>query len=175
MGYTSDEFKTLSIERLVSVEEWKESKRCYVDTLKGFRRSFEVMVTHKDESQVALNILTIPVYVDNAIEGVYGIAKDITEQKNALAKVNYMAYHDELTGLPNRRSFKQKADILIQQHSEEMSALLLMDIDRFKSINDTLGHTQGDLFIKEIAKRFTAWLQPGEILAKIGEIGRAHV
>lgn len=168
LGYTSDEIKTMSIERLVSVEDWKESKRCYMDTLKGFRRSFEVMVTHKDEGQVALNILTVPVYVDNAIEGVYGIAKDITEQKNALAKVNYMAYHDELTGLPNRRSFKKKADLLIQQHSEEMSALLLMDIDRFKSINDTLGHAQGDLFIKEIAKRFTDCLQPGEILAKIG-------
>lgn len=168
LGYTPEEIQRLSIESLVSEEEWQESKNYYMDTLKGTLRSYEIMAIHKNKSKVTFNVLTVPVYVDNEIEGVYGIAKDITEQKAALAKVNYMAYHDELTGLPNRRSFKEKANIFIEQNVEGMSALLLMDIDRFKTINDTLGHGQGDWFIKEIAKRFDDCLEPGELLARIG-------
>lgn len=168
LGYTPEDIQKLSLESLVSEEVWKECKNYCIDTLRGTLRSFEIEVRHKDDSKVALSILTIPVYVDNEIIGINGIGKDITEQKAALDKVNYMAYYDELTGLPNRRAFKEKANILIQQQGEEMAALLLMDIDRFKTINDTLGHGQGNLFIKEIAKRFTECLEPGEILARIG-------
>ena len=168
LGYTPEDIRKLSLESLVSEEVWKECKNYCIDTLRGALRSFEIEASHKNNSKVALNILTIPVYVDNEIKGINAIAKDITEQKLALAKVNYLAYYDELTGLPNRRAFKEKANSLLQNHGDEMAALLLMDIDRFKTINDTLGHGQGDLFIKEIAKRFTECLEPGEILARVG-------
>ncbi|MGE7603100.1 bifunctional diguanylate cyclase/phosphodiesterase [Peribacillus sp. NPDC097675] len=168
LGYTFEDIQKLELESLVSEEVWKECKNYCIDTLRGTLRSFEIEALHKNNTKVALNILTIPVYVDHEIIGINGIAKDITEQKAALAKVNYMAYYDELTGLPNRRAFKEKANILIQQNGEEMAALLLMDINRFKTINDTLGHGQGDLFIKEIAKRFNECLEPGGFLARIG-------
>ena len=169
LGYTEAEMKLISFDSLLSRDEWKESLHYYWDTLKGSHRSFEVTVLHKNRSRVNLQITTVPVYVDNEVEGVYGIAKDVTKQKKYLEKINYMAYHDELTGLPNRRGLKKQTVPYLKGENPLKAAVFLIDINRFKSINDILGHTYGDLLLVEISNRFRSLLKEGDILGKIGD------
>ncbi|MHA6259285.1 putative bifunctional diguanylate cyclase/phosphodiesterase [Sporosarcina sp. CAU 1771] len=76
----------------------------------------------------------------------------LTEQKK---KIRYLAYHDELTELPNRRLFNEDLELKIEEakHNDEILAIIFMDLDRFKNINDTLGHNIGDLLLFEISKK----------------------
>lgn len=84
------------------------------------------------------------------------IRTDVTMQKNIM-KIKHMAYHDELTGLPNRRMLntRLKAAVVQAAQSNSKMALLYIDIDRFKLINDGFGHSMGDLFLIEVAKRLS--------------------
>lgn len=85
------------------------------------------------------------------------IRVDITEQRN-INKIKHLAYHDELTGLPNRRMLNMVLPEKIAQAQQENKklALVFMDIDRFKNINDSFGHSLGDLFLSEVAKRLSS-------------------
>lgn len=99
-----------------------------------------------------------------------GILTDITEHKELLEKVEYLANHDYLTGLPNRRMLKEEMELLIQNYEEtnQNFAVLYIDLDRFKYINDTLGHPVGDNVLKIIADRLTVYQQEGHFVARVG-------
>ncbi|HEY8803563.1 MAG TPA: bifunctional diguanylate cyclase/phosphodiesterase, partial [Clostridium sp.] len=85
--------------------------------------------------------------------GAFGQFRDITERYLAEEKYNFLAYHDELTGLPNRRSFKEILNKYIDNytHTSEDMALIFLDLDKFKMVNDTFGHSKGDLLLNEVA------------------------
>jgi len=88
---------------------------------------------------------------------VLAIVRDITERKAAEAKIYNLAYYDELTDLPNRELFIQSLEqtIAVAKRDEQKFALLFVDLDRFKRINDTLGHTIGDELLKDVANRLS--------------------
>ncbi|HHP3706382.1 TPA: diguanylate cyclase domain-containing protein, partial [Shigella sonnei] len=83
------------------------------------------------------------------------VMRNITERKQFQYEITHMAYHDALTGLPNRRKFIQQLHHLIEQSNKKASnfAAMAIDIDRFKNINDSLGHSYGDYFLVEMANR----------------------
>jgi diguanylate cyclase (GGDEF)-like protein len=108
---------------------------------------------------------------------VQGICRDITERKQAeldlrrLSELNrHQALHDHLTGLPNRGSFGQQVEHAIGVADKDGSqlAVLLMDLDRFKEINDTLGHRYGDLLLVELARRLESVLRRSDTVARLG-------
>lgn len=82
-------------------------------------------------------------------------------------KINYLAYHDELTGLPNRRLFDIQASNALSKNKENL-AFLFIDLDRFKVINDTLGHNIGDLLLKEVAQRISSCIRQNDTAARQG-------
>jgi diguanylate cyclase (GGDEF)-like protein/PAS domain S-box-containing protein len=96
-----------------------------------------------------------------------GIILDITERKNSDEKIKYLAFHDDLTGLPNRKLFQEHLDTTIKNaKSEENHIILFIDLDQFKMVNDTLGHSIGDLLLKEVGKRISSCIRIQDIVAR---------
>ncbi len=107
---------------------------------------------------------------NDAIIGVHGVAVDITERKQAAEKIEHLAYHDQLTCLPNRL-------LLMDRLSQELvssarigrgGALLFIDLDNFKSLNDTLGHEVGDVLLQQVAQRLEFCMREGDTVARLG-------
>jgi diguanylate cyclase (GGDEF)-like protein/PAS domain S-box-containing protein len=107
---------------------------------------------------------------DGQIIGVLTSAVDITARKFAEEHRAHLALHDMLTGLPNRALLGEKMRLTIEdcQAHGKMAALLLLDLDRFKVINDTRGHQAGDMLLRQVAERLTAMLGPDDVASRIG-------
>ncbi len=100
-----------------------------------------------------------------------GSLSDITDRKNTEAMLVHEALHDALTGLPNRNLFLDRLDLALKQHRRDQRrkfAVLFLDLDRFKSINDSLGHAAGDELLIELGKRLSMFLRPGDSVARLG-------
>jgi diguanylate cyclase (GGDEF)-like protein len=102
--------------------------------------------------------------------GTYGIARDVTGQRMAEEAIVHQAYHDALTNLPNRTLFKDRLGLALIQAKRKRSELAVMfiDLDRFKLVNDTLGHVKGDELLQQVADRLKACLRKGDTLARQG-------
>ena len=102
--------------------------------------------------------------------GAVVLLEDITERRNAEARISHLARFDELTGLPNRVNFRDEIERLlaVPHTAEQLSALLFVDLDQFKQVNDTLGHPCGDQLLCAVADRLRAMLRPEDFVARFG-------
>ncbi len=98
------------------------------------------------------------------------VLHDITDRKEAEAAVEHMAYHDPLTGLPNRQMYRERLNEALARakRNRQLVAVLFLDLDRFKIINDTLGHTVGDQCLKEAGKRLLRCVRDTDMVARLG-------
>jgi diguanylate cyclase (GGDEF)-like protein len=102
--------------------------------------------------------------------GAVVLLEDITERKIAEARISHLARYDELTALPNRVNFRDEIERLlaVSHNAERLSALLFVDLDQFKQVNDTLGHPCGDQLLCAVADRLRAMLRPEDFVARFG-------
>ena len=109
---------------------------------------------------------------DGNITHFISMAKDVTQQKILEEKIHRLAYYDDLTGLPNRVFHKElmARTIEIAKRNKQLFALLYMDLDNFKRINDTLGHNVGDFLLKSVAKKLSAFLRRCDYVARCQEV-----
>jgi diguanylate cyclase (GGDEF)-like protein/PAS domain S-box-containing protein len=104
------------------------------------------------------------------VAGVIGLMRDVTERKNAEQQIEYQAYHDALTGLANRKLFQEHLGLAIALAGRRSGtvAVLFLDLDNFKVINDTLGHTTGDALLRLIGRRLKSCVREGDTVARVG-------
>ncbi|MCK9394387.1 MAG: PAS domain S-box protein [Methylobacter sp.] len=107
---------------------------------------------------------------DGVVSHYVGIHTDITERKTAEEQIKQLAFYDPLTRLPNRRLLQErlKHGINMERREGKQLALLMLDLDRFKSINDSLGHLAGDELLQQVAARITARLRDVDMVARLG-------
>jgi diguanylate cyclase (GGDEF)-like protein/PAS domain S-box-containing protein len=171
LGYTLEELHTLTpidLKPAFTPEQFRE-------LLEPLRQgdedllSFETVHKRKDGSlypvEVRLQLSaaeTPPVFV--------AVVTDITERRQAQERLNYLAFYDTLTGLPNRLLLLDRirqATLEAERH-ERLVAIMFLDLDRFKLVNDTLGHEAGDLLLKSVAGRLSGCVRPGDTVARLG-------
>ena len=104
---------------------------------------------------------------DGATARWYGTAEDITVRRRSQAQIEHLAYHDGLTGLPNRVRFRQLVEHKVEA-GDTAFALLCLDLDSFKAVNDTLGHPAGDAMLQEVAARLGSCMGRDDIVARFG-------
>lgn len=111
-----------------------------------------------------------PLFKEGRVKNVLGITFDITERKKDEEKIKYMAYHDMLTNLPNRSFFIKtlKDKIVNAQQNEESFAVIFLDLDRFKNVNDTLGHGAGDQLLELVSERLKQSMHPSITASRFG-------
>ena len=107
---------------------------------------------------------------EGEVRGVFGIARDITLQKQAQEQIWHQANYDPLTELPNRRMFRDclQQEIRRVNRNATMLAILFIDLDHFKDVNDSLGHDQGDLLLVDAARRIQSCVRESDIVARMG-------
>ena len=107
---------------------------------------------------------------DRYIRGIVLNARDVTERVRLEKELTHQALHDDLTGLANRALFRDRLDQSLSRSARtgELLAVLFVDLDGFKQVNDTLGHDAGDQLLEEVAKRFDSAIRPSDTLARLG-------
>ncbi|OGB22166.1 MAG: hypothetical protein A3I66_17470 [Burkholderiales bacterium RIFCSPLOWO2_02_FULL_57_36] len=155
--------------RDASTEQWMEYQRALAE-----RRPFYNLVLKKADSDGSVRYVSAsgrPI-LDNEgrLKGYRGTGKDITERKLDEERIQYLATHDALTSLPNRVLFGQLLSfaILHARRYGRQLAVMFIDLDRFKVINDTLGHHAGDKLLQQIAMRLTDCLRTSDVVARLG-------
>ncbi|MED2711292.1 bifunctional diguanylate cyclase/phosphodiesterase, partial [Bacillus toyonensis] len=132
--------------------------------------SLQLSSQYKDGFIYFLYVTIVPIMINGQISGSYIMVKDITAQKKQQEEIKYLAFHDAVTKIGNRAYFHKKLRKVIKnaQTINSEFALLYLDLDRFKAINDTLGHSSGDYILEEVAQRFQSCLPSHTYVSRIG-------
>jgi diguanylate cyclase (GGDEF)-like protein/PAS domain S-box-containing protein len=114
--------------------------------------------------------LTANLLTDPSVNGVVLTCRDTTERVRLEAQLTHQAFHDPLTGLANRVLFLDRVDHALSRltRGDQLAAVLFIDLDDFKTVNDALGHTAGDTLLTDVAHRLTIHLRPGDTAARLG-------
>ncbi|WP_051235124.1 sensor domain-containing protein [Marinimicrobium agarilyticum] len=134
-------------------------------------REFEMRCERPGQPPRFLSLSGLPVFDDDGgFLGYRGIGQDITARRQSEERVHFLATHDSLTELPNRFMFHQILDVAVNsaRRHQRVLAVLFIDLDRFKNINDTLGHDAGDQLLQTIGQRFTQNLRASDVVARLG-------
>ena len=139
---------------------------------RGYAREMEVRMRRRDGVELWC-LLSAAKRVDDEVEvrGYQGIIHDITDRKQAEERLRYNALHDPLTGLPNRALFVDRLATALarwRREPEQRCAVLFMDLDRFKVVNDSLGHAVGDALLMRVAGALASCVRSHETVARLG-------
>lgn len=129
-----------------------------------------VEVEYKFNEQTKYLNLTFTPCIWNEKKALFGMGKNTTERRQAEEQIRYLAFHDNLTGLPNRHSFRDHLNKCLtwaKKHGKTVGVLFL-DLDRFKIINDTLGHNTGDRLLQAVANRLKRCVRGSDMVARLG-------
>jgi diguanylate cyclase (GGDEF)-like protein/PAS domain S-box-containing protein len=171
-GYNSEEILNTSLENIFS-KEFSEYAKDILNSHTPFGQAFYVMfeVQTADKEMRWLHFSVTLAEIDNVASGLAS-ACDISEQKNAELNMRHLAYNDQLTKIGNRMMFMDRLshhlDLLKRRDNDHTSCVMLLDLDKFKSINDTHGHLKGDELLVNVASRLNELSRTVDTIARLG-------
>lgn len=173
LGYTADELKTKTWSELTHPDDLEadvsQFNRVMAGEIDGYtmdkrylQKSGHILPTH-----ISVRCLRKP---DGQVDYFVSMVEDITERMQAQQKIEYLAHFDPLTSLPNRTLLTDRVNHLLQLAARTQSslAMLYLDLDRFKNVNDSLGHAVGDLLLQEVARRMKHTLRDEDTVSRMG-------
>ncbi|HEX6512503.1 MAG TPA: diguanylate cyclase, partial [Chloroflexota bacterium] len=152
-------------------DEHLDWERRLTQLMRGHRTLWDVRLLHGEGRELwALNSCSPQLDATGAFKGAISMLMDVTERKQAEEALAHQALHDSLTGLPNRNLLHDRLEQAIfgARREERQLAMLLIDLDRFKEVNDTFGHHYGDLLLKQVGPRLRGVLRESDTVARLG-------
>jgi len=122
----------------------------------------------KDGRQIEVEVTNVPILVGAQCVGVYLIMRDVTQSLQHARNIKHLATHDTLTGLANRALLHERLSHAIGHRQQQLIGVLFLDLNRFKVINDSLGHEKGDLLLQILAQRLRTVMREGDTIARLG-------
>ena len=155
----------------VTKEERIERRRAFDETgVREAQAEREIITPEGEKRLISWSVIALR-DEQGALSGSASIGVDITENRRTAEKLLHDAFHDSLTGLPNRALFMDRLSLRLALQKRRQGALfsvLFLDVDRFKVVNDSLGHVRGDELLVAIGRRLSACLRPGDTVARLG-------
>jgi len=166
MGYTREEMIGHNAMEFVA-PEWQQTAADYMR--EGREDPYEAEVMHKKGHNIAVELVGKTLHLGDETYRL-GVLRDITAHRHAEARIHYLAHHDMLTGLPNRAYLTERlATILaLARRHGTLVAIMFIDLDNFKTVNDSFGHHMGDALLKEVAARIKEVLREADMVSRLG-------
>jgi len=173
LGYTTEQLRAQTSQSLTPSRWHDEESRIVAEQVlpRGYSEVYEKEYLRSDGTLFPVEVRTFLMRDDTGGPiGMWAIVRDITERKLVEARIQHLAHHDALTGLPNRAALNLQLNqaIASAHRSDDHIAVLIIDLDRFKSINDNLGHLVGDRMLIEVAQRLRASVRESDIVTRLG-------
>ncbi|UGB32427.1 bifunctional diguanylate cyclase/phosphodiesterase [Metabacillus sp. B2-18] len=156
-----DEYINVSVFSLFEYSYHLEIQHAFQRSINGESSEGEAVLIQK-QNRLNVHYKTVPIMINETVSGIFFILRDITEKVKHAELIEHLAYHDSLTGLYNRSALKKDLPKVmeISKQNQTPLALMFMDLDRFKMLNDTLGHNNGDQILIEVGKRLLSINSP---------------
>ncbi|HUH06575.1 MAG TPA: EAL domain-containing protein [Egibacteraceae bacterium] len=172
LGYSSRDRAGSNAFEYVHPGDRERAQRLFAETVRspdGYRRA-ELRLRHADGSWRWMDVQLTNLLTHASVGGVVLNQRDVTERKVLEEELRRQALHDPLTGLPNRVLFRDRIvrELRRRRRDDGGLAVLFVDLDNFKGVNDQLGHDAGDLLLASVARRLTESLRPGDTAARLG-------
>ena len=166
MGYTREEMIGHNALEFVA-PEWQQT---VADYMRAEREDpYEAEVVHKNGHNIAVELVGKTLHLGDETYRL-GVLRDITAHRHAEARIHYLAHHDMLTGLPNRAYLTERLTTILalaRRHGT-LVAIMFIDLDNFKTVNDSFGHHMGDALLKEVAARIKEVLREADMVSRLG-------
>ena len=170
-GYSRQEILQMRVVDLIAPEDIDRARTLMARRLEGTHHGItDIQMVRKDGARLFVEISGRRVFRDSQAAGVEAIVRDVTAQHELQRRLEYQAFHDPLTGLPNRALLRDRLSqaLVRATRSQSKVAVMLMDLDNFKLVNDTLGHAAGDELLMAISPRLHQAMRGGDTVARLG-------
>jgi diguanylate cyclase (GGDEF)-like protein/PAS domain S-box-containing protein len=171
LGYRADEVHGTPFQELLAPNEHgRLTALLGVQSPRGSASSFECTLCHADGRSMRFEVLATNLLEDEHVHGIVLNGRDISERTAFEAQLAHQAFHDPVTGLPNRALFSDRVQHALTRADRERStvAVIFLDLDDFKTVNDSLGHSVGDDVLREVAVRMLEAIRSTDTVARFG-------
>ncbi|MCA0755022.1 EAL domain-containing protein [Paenibacillus sp. N4] len=169
LGYHRADLLGEAISKLVEPASRQQLGDALEQAMKGETTQTNLNITHRSGYPLELQVVCAPIVMDDAVVGTVLVSQDLSDRKRNVERIRYMAYYDDMTGLPNRSLFQMKLTETLARAKEEnrVVGICYLDLDRFKLVNASFGREFGDMLLMQVAERLNRDLSEQDFAARM--------